>query len=259
MVKRLTDLGFKYFTPSNRMALLSATNLLLGTVLTPYLGNGFLGKLHSSTTVFSLIHLAGIYYGILNDAFAVQYSVKYFAEGHNPGQNFMTTYDKSTNTFVWGHIATSGLAILAGLVYGAADFAMNLANLPQQKYLAPIVFGAATAIAVGIEGKVYYNYLHAKYARGADAEIAPWNWESCNFRNTMGYMALPTLGAVGLVAYAATRIAGYTPELNINPKVTIGVQVASLLFLALGNLYVNSEHKGETVKAYIGESGWAKG
>ncbi len=225
--------------------------------------------LFQTANVYAAIYLAATTYGIVNDLFATGDSIPYFARGHNPGAIFVNTYNRFANSFVWGHIATGGLAHIAASIFAVTSLSLNCFKYQQLDILAPTVIMGAALIATVVDLRMrlkkwnelgdasnphkseavkdaveYFDSLNGLYDYqkiGIKTDEQKYLWLLCSNRNLNGYIAMPTFGVLGLILYTSSRIKGFNPNLlDISPIAQIAIPAAIVAGLLCSDYYVRN-------------------
>lgn len=170
MKQNFTQHGLLYYNSSFKPLAASAAILTLKPILLPMLSPNASAVLQVASA-HSSIYLAAATYGIVNDWFATGESIQYFARGHMPGAIFLNTYDRFSNAFVWGQIATDDLAHQAGLMFSIMSLYLSYQGLIEHQVLAPTVIIASALLAVLTELIMKFPLVNSKMVNSYFVEL----------------------------------------------------------------------------------------
>lgn len=176
--------------------------------------------------------LSAVFYGIVNDQIAIRQSKTYFTLGHTSFHKRLLKTDNATaNGTIWGIHATSKLGAIAGVVLAlVATVTHSCAINPL--YMAPLSVGGSLGVNIyaHIKSKKFEHACkHLAFKKNIDSffdnkVITPFDtsydsvylsnvpeeerpgWLAVGKRNNIGYVFMPAMGLVLLIAIIAARI-----------------------------------------------------
>lgn len=186
--------------------LLSAISIVLFTLVAIYTAPAWLTILATGLFVASAFYLGGLLYGVINDLFATKMNLSYFLLGHQPSQfSLFKSNKRLVQAIGWGITATSGLSMVAGIIFGIATavtaifFPVATFVIPLMLLCMPLVAFAAERFAQNkVKSPVLGFSLRNPYQEKALATMRdPDNeatWLANGYRNALGYLIVPVIG-----------------------------------------------------------------
>lgn len=216
---------------------------------------GIAGSLLYTMFVGATVLTTGCAYGILNDLRACRVNLEYFTQGHQSGQEHglvKDSDDPNVHAVAWGVAATFPLALLAAVLFMAAEVMLGpqlfLAGLSLFPVAAvPVLmygeYASRAKIAKGvtkIESRSHYNYV---ISANSMESISNWEmlkieesaktWFANSARNRVGYDGLPILCLLQFLA----MVLGVPMGLNLSLMVKAIIVAIPPLVVSVGMGY----------------------
>ncbi len=92
--------------------------------------------------------------------------------------------------------------------------------------------------------RAYRNsFLYAEQTVGIETDEQKYLWMRCSLRNSIGYIAMPGLGVLGLGLYKHLRVTEFVPNFEINPIAQVAIPAAILAGLVYGDYHVRNHER----------------